>query len=283
MKKLVSALLLLALSSCSQASKLRLNLEKFPLSQEPGLFHVSRSGDNYPKQGIAYSYAEAGKPSNAERIIAKVNGGESALLFLHQDYCHTCLASHDNLMSVFIESGMELASFDFSEDKRAATYDELNMILDAFPSYVTVIHDLVTPSMYLLSSPEKAYALPFLPEVNSLQNLEEYFRNILAFDYVFTFSRYDAFYDFLSAYDCLAYLDGGASFYYDSIYPLAKGSPRFTARIEASLLSAQDQRSFASLFGEGDLALFQKGEAKQKENSRTNPESSETLVKGYYA
>ena len=278
-KFLTLALLALALPSCAGKGNLCFNPDKYPMGNVEGNAYVLRNGDNYAKKGLGYSYAECMRPGKFEDVEAYVGAGKDALLFLHQDRCSSCQAIHDNFLSVVIESGMEIFSYDFSSDT-ASMVAELNKLPTAHPAYAGTMQHYATPTCYLLRGDEKALLLPVYQVASEF---EEYFKNLLNLPYIFTFRTYSAFVSFTKDHDCLALLDDDMDYFYGNVYSSAIASEKYTAIIEKGHLSEADRSSYSSLFGEDNLATFVGGKADKKAEPSVNPDSASKLIKEYYA
>ncbi|MCR5349127.1 MAG: hypothetical protein K6E59_05955 [Bacilli bacterium] len=274
----------LSFSCTGSSSRSHPDFSIFPFSDGDGLAYVTRNGENFGKEGIAYAYGEVSRNDDADAIIREINQGRSAVLFLHQENCSSCERAHDDLVSFFLDSGIEVHALDFSETTRTQSYAHISKITSTFPSYTSVMHDYVTPSFYLLKDPEKACFLNFLPERTSLQNLENYFKNLLNFPLIFNFRTLSAFQKYVSKNNCLAYYDAGQStFYMDNVYSRAIHVGKAVARLEASYLSQEDRDAYAKEYGDSDVLWFQEGKAKEKGSGASSPDAASQLVTRYFA
>lgn len=281
-KRLLGLVPLFALTCSCVQNKARLDLDKYPFAED-GVGYLFRNGDNYTKEGIAYSYNELTRRQNFALIQTAVEHEADVLLFLHQNNCPSCQASHDNLATFYMQSGVEAYSYDFTSFP-SEVLAELNRLPGTYPAYAETMKRYVTPSLYLLKGTSKALYLDFLPaQKEGLSSLESYFKNLLNLTYVFTFRDYGAFVSFAKDHEVLAVKASEYGFFYDEVYPLAKRSGHFTALLEYDLMDQGNKTRCDAAFEEADIALFQTGSIKRKERVQEDLGPAKELIKEYYA
>lgn len=283
-KHLYLALLSVAILSCSSA-KSHPDEHYFSFTDRTDAPYFTRNGDNYGKKGIAYSYQEVTRTLSTDAVIDEINHGKSIFLLLHAEGCSGCSAAHDDLVSFFLESGLEVYGGYFALNDIATTAKELERLVNCFPEYARYLSaPYYTPTIYLLDSPTKMRPVSFQDERKSLQNLEEFFKELMNFTMVYTFKTFASFQTFAKENDCLVYRNlYSQDYFYESIYPLAKHSAKHTAYLDYASFSEDDKRLCDELFqGDYEIGAVKKGVFSPLFEIDKSPEEAERFVKEYY-
>ncbi len=278
MKRAPLFLSLLFLVSCAARSHPDYSL--FPFTDDKDMAYLFRNGDNYGKKGLSYSYKEVARQSEVASINAKIGRGESIFLYLYQDSCEACRSIHDDMVAYFLESGVEVWGVDFTiKEQGLSIIDGIKKVYPALASGFD--STLVTPSGYLIKNGEKVLPLGFLSERESLQKLEEFFKNQWNYSMVFTFTEYDAFVSFSKKNDTLALIDDGTVTARSAFLNKALHTSKATALLELTLSKPAEVDKFKTLGYAGDLLRYEKGEVKEKASSNT--EEAKALIERYCA
>ena len=283
-RRFLCSLLLLSLSSCGLGNSARYNDAEFPVTDDTDLVYLKRNGDNFDKNNISYSYADLTREATHDSLSKRIDGGESVFLFLHSDGCPSCQASHDDLARFFLTSGILVEGLHFTDETREAKLNVLYSITAAYPNLAKVLHSpYVTPSIYIIRNGESAVPVSFLDQRESLQNLEEFLKNLMNFTYVYTFRTFDSYLSFAKENECLVYRHGaGDAFFYDTIYPLAKHSKLHTAELQVEYFSEADKKRCEEYFGEADLGLVKGNTLSSQISVTKSPDQAGQLIRSYY-
>ena len=283
-KRWIASLLLLSLSACSSQGSKRPNESYFTNPNDPDLAYVTRNGDNYGKEGIAYSYQEVMREASVDAIANDIDSGKGVFLFLHGDTCSHCSAAHDDMVGMLLDSGLEAYQAMFAMRNPSPTITMLGELASRYPAYAKYLNGhYTTPSSYFLDNEGKIRVIAIENNRESLQNLEEFVKNLFNFTTIYTFRTFDSYLRFAADYDCLAYVkDADDSFYEESVFPLAKRSSLHTAELQWEYFSEEDQKRCQDYFGENNLGLIQKGTLATSANAVKNPAEAGELVQSYY-
>lgn len=282
-KALACSLLLLALTSCSSTPS-RPNESYFVNQDDPDLPYMTRNGDNYGRKGVSYSYDEVSRGVTVESISHEIDSGKSVFLFLHMDTCSHCSAAHDDYVNAWLDSGLEVFALKFIQSNPQPMLGILHELGERYPAYASAFNNTIyTPSTYLLDNADKIRVVGVENQRESLQNLEEFLKNLMNFTYVYTFRTFDSYLSFAKENECLVYRHGAEdAFFYDTIYPLAKHSKLHTAELQVEYFSEADKKRCEEYFGEADLGLV-KGNALSSQISVTkSPDQAGQLIRSYY-
>ncbi len=250
-RALTLLLTLLSLTGCQQGS----GTGDFPFTDDADKSYVTRNGDNYGKSGLSHNYESVCRPFSRERLEEGLSNSRPVFFFVYKDYCHSCEDAHNDLINFFLNSKIEVDGIHFTEDNTEELLAELKIFREAHPGIAkTITSSLVTPSIFLIKNEEKALNLQFLYQRDSLQNLYNFFKELMNFTLVYTFHTYDAFTRFYKDNDCLIYMDEeedeAPTAFYENVYPLAQHSAKITAHIETEYVSDSDKAKFETLLPE---------------------------------
>lgn len=280
----VFSLLLLSLTACSGKAA-RPNESYFSNADDPDLSYITRNGENRGKEGVGYSYQEVSREATVESISRDIDAGKSVYLFLHLDTCSHCAAAHDDYVNAWLDSGIEVYSLEFIQKDIASGMAVLHGLVERYPAYGKYLNEgIVTPSTFLLDNAEKIRAVGMENQRESLQNLEEFLKNLLNFTYIYTFRTFDSYLKFAQENDCLVYRNGiDDEFYPTQVYPLAKRSSRHTAELQTEYFSEEDLKRLDEYIGsDNQLGLIEKGALTQKTSVYESPDVAGQIIQSFY-
>ena len=275
---------LLALSSCGEGPA-RIDFGRFPNENKEGTPYVSRNGDNYTKEGIAYSYDEVLIHDNAvSNISSRVDNNEPVLLYLHREDCRACQNVHDEMIRFFLTSGVECFGINFTD--KTEGFQTLENLLERYPTWsnIRVNGSIYTPSLFLLKRDQKAVPISFMDHRESRDAQESFFKEIINFPYLFHFANPASFATFSAQNDTIFYLDrtGDPSYFYSAVYPLALISKKMTAIVSCSSWTSEDWAKANVLKDAKSLGVISHNTLTSTYDEKLSPSEAESLIKSYY-
>ena len=155
---------------------------------------------------------------------------------------------------------------------------------ERYPAYASAFNSTIyTPSTYLLDNANKIRVVGVENQRESLQNLEEFLKNLMNFTYVYTFRTFDSYLSFAKENECLVYQSKAEdTYFYDTIYPLAKHSKLHTAELQVEYFSEADKKRCEEYFGEADLGLVKNCVLSDQLSVTKSPDQAGQLIRSYY-
>ena len=293
MKRIAQTLLpLLALASCSSSSSGAFTPTGvvFSFSDDPQFIYMTRNGDNCWKTDANRTYDDVVRPLVLEDLNYKVDHGEGVCILMYQDSCHTCQTAHDDIVHLLLDSGIEVFGVHFA----SGNFEEIRSILATFaaehPALRNVFNgEYYTPAIYFVKNAEQAYQVSFLDHRNSLQELEEFFKQIMNVTSVYSFRTWSSFQWFAATTSCLLCTDpnvGTDPYFHEKIYPLAKHSPLPVAHLETRFFSDVDHNelmAYIGSLGAPIVATVEKGGAlMETAYVDIEPDKADRLISSYF-
>ncbi len=272
---MIPALISLSLFSC--AGKV-----DFPYTNDPAYPYLARDGELYGRGGFS-SFVEESRPAFKDELIQRTNENQCTFLFLLQENCQHCQSSEHAFASFLEDSGALTYTYYAKNGLYASVRAELQDYLLAFPDLSSVIKmdSLVTPSLYLLSSPNKGLYLPFQNAWTHAQSFKEYIKGLINYTRIYDFRTFASFERFYKDNACLLFLDDGTGFYQREVKLLAEHSPKMLAYVDTRYLNETEKAKFLTFTNGNELTLIEKGGSIAASVS-TKSSEAQSLLNDYY-
>jgi hypothetical protein len=280
MKKRFSLLLvpLLCVFSCQSSS-----------SVDSSLPSIDKNGNIYGESDTSKGYTDILYERDADQILQEVDEGGEVLLLLASAACSHCVEFEPIMVEWAEKTGAEVSLFYIGEDDDRTAFNANCVTI--YNRYKNEEFIESTPTLYLLDS-SSIMLLDFYENDANIAKFTSYMGSVVNVAGVRRFRSESPLASFLAASDCLVYLldlsdSASVSYYWSTIYPLAKKSLKSLALIEYGSMSEEDQAMTLALLSLPSsapyLAQYGSGVLLLGYDVTKNVSEAASLLTDYYA